>query len=129
MGTISNGGITPAEYTKIGLMPGYGPVSEEGTQYIQLVVSQNDGMGAMSSVRLFLYDEKKELQLISQIYYQCAQEHNKCFIEFNIKPSQLKNLEVELYYLSEGESPKIREYRVQGLGMLTSDCGVKTRNH
>lgn len=109
--------IEPADYGKIDLIPGYGAVSEDGTQYIKLVVVRNDDFGVMSTVRLFLYANDNRLKLITQNYHHCSEEHNKCFIEFNVSPSELGNMVVELYYMKPEPMPMFREYRVKGLGM------------
>lgn len=109
--------IEPANYQRLSIIPSYGPVADNGVQYVKIVVVQNDGFGDMSDARIFVYGEDNKLQLISQNYHSCSEENNKCFIEFNASPSVLNHMVVELYYMNSYE-PVFREYRIKGLGML-----------
>lgn len=112
--------IEPENYQQIAIIPSYGPIADNGLQYIKIVVVRNDGFGVMSDARLYVYDQDKRLQLISQNYHSCSVENNKCFIEFSASPSVLNHLVLELYYMSSNES-MFREYRIKGLGILNPD--------
>lgn len=109
--------LDPANYGQLDIIPSYGPVTENGMQYIKLVVAQNDGFGVMSIARLFVYDQKKKLQLVSQNYHYCSEVNNKCFIEFSTSSSELNNIVINLSYMNSKKS-LFREYRIKGLGKL-----------
>ena len=117
--------IYPADYAKIKLVPGFGPVGPAGIQYVKLIIEKSDGFGEMSTATVIIHDKENALIFRSQNYHHCSSESDKCFIEFNIKPDQLKNLIVEIAYHNLGGWPTFRQYRVKGLAMLTNQSTTR----